>query len=53
MNEHEKISIIEEVLSWHNHSDACKVYYIQAFLLGWVMVDDIHKITDTYRREVS
>ena len=53
MNEHEKISIIQEVLSWDAHSDACKVYYIQAFLLGWAMVDDIHRITNTDRRETA
>lgn len=53
MNEHEKMSIIQEIMSWDAHSDACKVYYIQAFLLGWARVDDIHRITNTYRRETA
>ena len=53
MNEHEKMSVIQEIMSWDAHSDACKVYYIQAFLLGWARVEDVHKITDTYRRETA
>lgn len=44
------LDIIREILSWKWETDHMKRYYIQSFLLNWVRVEDIHRITESDKR---
>ena len=45
----ETIDIVREILGWTYATDNTKRYYIQSFLLNWVRVEDIHRLTESYK----
>ncbi|MBQ6274804.1 MAG: hypothetical protein IJK63_11355 [Oscillospiraceae bacterium] len=40
-----KLCIIEEIIGWKRQDEKTKLYFIQAYLLGWASEEQIHVLT--------